>query len=157
LNNIFSNTKDAFSIKTDFELLRAHFLFKIIENRFLVKIGASIINLALKFYIPITPLIKFTVFNHFCGGISETDCNSVINKMYDKNVCSVLDFSTEAFKNETEFDKCLQKKLSIIDFIKNRINIPFTLSLITYDAFLDEEKPQSATNPFRIHAPQSVT
>ena len=46
-----SNTKDAFSIKTDFELLRAHFLFKIIENRFLVKIGAFLINFSLKFLI----------------------------------------------------------------------------------------------------------
>ena len=127
MNNIFSNTKDAFSIKTDFELLRAHFLFKIIENRFLVKIGASLINFSLKFYIPITPLIKVTVFNHFCGGVSESDCNPVINKMYDKNVCSVLDFSTEAFKNETEFDKCFKKKLSVIDFIKNRVDIPFTV------------------------------
>ena len=127
MNTIFSNTKDAFSIKTDFELLRAYFLFKIIENSFLVKIGSSLINLALKFYIPITPFIKITVFNHFCGGISETDCNSVINKMYNKNVCSVLDFSTEAFKNETEFDKCLKKKLSIIDFITNRTEIPFAV------------------------------
>ena len=127
MNTIFSNTKDAFSIKTDFELLRAYFLFKIIENSFLVKIGSSLINLALKFYIPITPIIKITVFNHFCGGISETDCNSVINKMYNKNVCSVLDFSTEAFKNETEFDKCLKKKISIIDFIKNKPEIPFAV------------------------------
>ena len=127
MNTIFSNTKDAFSIKTDFELLRAYFLFKIIENSFLVKIGSSLINLALKFYIPITPFIKITVYNHFCGGISETDCNSVINKMYNKNVCSVLDFSTEAFKNETEFDKCLKKKISIIDFIKNKPEIPFAV------------------------------
>ncbi len=127
MNTIFSNTKDAFSIKTDFELLRAYFLFKIIENSFLVKIGSLLINLALKFYIPITPFIKITVYNHFCGGISETDCNSVINKMYNKNVCSVLDFSTEAFKNETEFDKCLKKKISIIDFIKNKPEIPFAV------------------------------
>jgi len=127
LNTIFSNTKDAFSIKTDFELLRAHFLFKIIENRFLVKIGAFLINFSLKFYIPINPLIKVTVFNHFCGGVSESDCNPVINKMYNKNVCSVLDFSTEAFKNEIEFDKCYKKKLSVLDFIKNRVEIPFAV------------------------------
>ena len=127
MNTIFSNTKDAFSIKTDFELLRAHFLFKIIENRFLVKIGAFLINFSLKFYIPINPLIKVTVFNHFCGGVSESDCNPVINKMYNKNVCSVLDFSTEAFKNEIEFDKCYKKKLSVLDFIKNRVEIPFAV------------------------------
>ena len=127
MDTIFSNTKDAFSIKTDFELLRAHFLFKIIQNKFLVKIGALIINIALKFHLPIIPLVKLTVFNHFCGGVSEKDCNSIIKKMYNKNVCSVLDFSTEGFKNEIEFDKCLNKKLSIIDFIKDRKDIPFAV------------------------------
>ena len=105
MNTIFSNTKDAFSIKTDFELLRAHFLFKIIENNFLVKIGSSLINLALKFYIPITPIIKITVFNHFCGGISENDCNSVINKMYNKIGISPPEYLGEHFNFVREYLK----------------------------------------------------
>ena len=127
MNSIFSNTKEAFSLKTNFELLRAKFLFKIIENKFLVKIGTSLTNFALKYHLPVTSLIKISVFNHFCGGISEIDCNPVIRKMFDKNVCSVLDFSTEAFETEAEFDKCFKKKISIINFIKNRSEIPFAV------------------------------
>ena len=127
MNSIFSNTKEAFSLKTNFELLRAKFLFKIIENKFLVKISTSLTNFALKYHLPVTPLIKISVFNHFCGGISEIDCNPVIRKMFDKNVSSVLDFSTEAFETEFEFDKCFKKKLSIINFIKNRSEIPFAV------------------------------
>ena len=86
LNNIFSNTKEAFSLKSNFELLRAQFLFNIIENRTLVKFSTLLTNFALKFYLPVTPIIKMTVFNHFCGGVSELDCNPVIKKMYDKSV-----------------------------------------------------------------------
>ncbi len=127
MNSIFSNTKEAFSLKTNFELLRAKFLFMIIENKFLVKITTSLTNFALKYHFPVTPLIKISVFNHFCGGISEIDCNPVIKKMFDKNVSSVLDFSTEAFETEFEFDKCFKKKLSIINFIKNRSEIPFAV------------------------------
>ena len=85
MNNIFSNTKEAFSLKSNFELLRAQFLFNIIENRTLVKLSTLLTNFALKFYLPVTPIIKMTVFNHFCGGVSELDCNPVIKKMYDKN------------------------------------------------------------------------
>ena len=127
MNSIFSNTKEAFSLKTNFELLRAKFLFKIIENKFLVKISTLLTNFALKYHLPVTPLIKISVFNHFCGGISEIDCNPVIRKMFDKNVSSVLVFSTEAFETEFEFDKCFKKKLSIINFIKNRSEIPFAV------------------------------
>ena len=127
MKNLFTNTKQAFSLKTNFELIRAKYLFKIIENRFLVKIGTTLTNFALKYYLPVTPIIKLTVFNHFCGGVSEKDCNPVIKKMFNKNVSSVLDFSTEAFETEIEFEKCFAKKISIIDFIKNREDIPFTV------------------------------
>jgi proline dehydrogenase len=127
LNNIFSNTKEAFSLKSNFELLRAQFLFNIIENRTLVKFSTLLTNFALKFYLPVTPIIKMTVFNHFCGGVSELDCNPVIKKMYDKSVSSVLDFSTEAFNSEIEFDNCYDKKIAIIEFIKGRPEIPFAV------------------------------
>ena len=127
LNNIFSNTKEAFSLKSNFELLRAQFLFNIIENRSLVKFSTLLTNFALKFYLPVTPIIKMTVFNHFCGGVSELDCNPVIKKMYDKSVSSVLDFSTEAFNSEIEFDNCYDKKIAIIEFIKDRPEIPFAV------------------------------
>lgn len=127
MNNIFSNTKEAFSLKSNFELNRAYFLFKIIGNQSVVKLMTSLTNFSLKFNLPVTPVIKATVFDHFCGGVSEEDCIPVIEKLYKKNVCSVLDFSTEGFINEIEFDNCLNKKLSIIDFIKNKNEVPFAV------------------------------
>ena len=127
MNNIFSNTKEAFSLKSNFELNRAYFLFKIIGNQTVVKLMTSLTNFSLKFKLPVTPVIKATVFDHFCGGVSQEDCIPVIEKLYKKNVCSVLDFSTEGFINEIEFDNCLNKKLSIIDFIKNKNEVPFAV------------------------------
>ena len=127
MNNIFSNTKEAFSLKSNFELNRAYILFKIIGNQSVVKLMTSLTNFSLKFNLPVTPVIKATVFDHFCGGVSQEDCIPVIEKLYKKNVCSVLDFSTEGFINEIEFDNCLNKKLSIIDFIKNKNEVPFAV------------------------------
>jgi proline dehydrogenase len=127
LNNLFSDTKEAFSLKSNFELNRAFFLFKIIGNTTFVKLSTVLTNFALKFHLPVTPIIKATVFDHFCGGVSEEDCVPVINKMFDKNVHSVLDFSTEGFDSEKEFDNCLRKKISIIEFAKNKKEIPFAV------------------------------
>lgn len=127
MNNLFSDTKEAFSLKSNFELNRAFFLFKIIGNSTFVKLSTSLTNFALKFHLPVTPIIKATVFDHFCGGVSEEDCIPVINKMFIKNVYSVLDFSTEGFNSEKEFDDCLRKKTSIIEFAKNRKEIPFAV------------------------------
>ena len=127
MNNLFSDTKEAFSLKSNFELNRAFFLFKIIGNTTFVKLSTVLTNFALKFHLPVTPIIKATVFDNFCGGVSEEDCVPVINKMFDKNVHSVLDFSTEGFDSEKEFDDCLRKKISIIEFAKNKKEIPFAV------------------------------
>jgi proline dehydrogenase len=127
LNNLFSDTKEAFSLKSNFELNRAFFLFKIIGNTTFVKLSTVLTNFALKFHLPVTPIIKATVFDHFCGGVNEEDCVPVINKMFNKNVHSVLDFSTEGFDSEKEFDDCLRKKISIIEFAKNKKEIPFAV------------------------------
>ncbi len=127
MNNLFSDTKEAFSLKSNFELNRAYILFKIIGNSTFVKLSTALTNFALKFHLPVTPIIKVTAFDHFCGGVSEEDCVPVINKMFDKNVHSVLDFSTEGFDTEKEFDDCLRKKISIIEFAKNKKEIPFAV------------------------------
>ncbi|WP_194767555.1 proline dehydrogenase family protein [Tamlana sp. I1] len=124
---IFNNTEIAFSLKSDSELERAYFLFKMISVAPLVKIGAVATNLALKANLPIEGLIRSTVFDHFCGGVNENDCVSVIDKLYTKKVCSVLDYSVEGKENEDEFDAAMHKILEIIDFAKAKEAIPIAV------------------------------
>jgi len=127
LERIFDNTEIAFSLKSDTELERAYFLFKMISIEPLVRIGTAATNFALKAHLPIEGLIRSTVFDHFCGGVNEEDCLPVINKMYEKGVSSVLDYSVEGKENENEFDAALQTVLSIIDFAKAVDAIPIAV------------------------------
>ncbi|WJJ95472.1 proline dehydrogenase family protein [Algibacter luteus] len=124
---IFDNTEIAFSLKTDSELERAYFLFKMISIEPLVRIGTVATNFAIKAHLPIEGLIRSTVFDHFCGGVNEEDCLSVIDKMYDKGVSSVLDYSVEGKENEKEFDSAKDKILKIIDFAKELNAIPIAV------------------------------
>lgn len=124
---IFDNTEVAFSLKTDSELERAYFLFKMISIEPLVRIGTAATNFAIKAHLPIEGLIRSTVFDHFCGGINEDDCLSVIDNMYKKGVSSVLDYSVEGKENETEFDSAKDKVLKIIDFAKELDAIPIAV------------------------------
>ena len=70
MNKIFDNTQVAFSLKSDTELERAYFLFKLIASQPLVKIGTAVTNFALKAHLPVEGLIRSTVFDHFCGGVN---------------------------------------------------------------------------------------
>lgn len=127
MQKIFENTEVAFSLKTDTELERAHFLFRMIQNEPLVRIGTAVTNFALKTHMPVEGLIRSTVFDHFCGGINENDCVPTIEKMYSKNVCSVLDYSVEGKSNEEQFDAAVEKILHIIQFSKDKQEVPFAV------------------------------
>lgn len=125
---LFDNTEVAFSLKSDSQLERAYFLFKMIQNEPMVRIGSAITNFALKAHLPIEGLIRSTVFDHFCGGVTEEDCLPVIEKMYiEGNVCSVLDYSVEGKDEEASFDDALHKILKILDFCEEKKSIPFAV------------------------------
>ena len=127
MKKIFNNTENAFILKSDAELNRAHFLFKMIGNPSLVKVGTSLTNFALKLHLPVEVLIRKTVFDHFCGGINEQDCLKVVDKMYAKGVSSVLDYSVEGKEEEEQFDAALEMTLRTIDFAKASQAIPFAV------------------------------
>jgi proline dehydrogenase len=127
MDKIFNNTEKAFSLKSNSELNRAHFLFQMIGKPALVKIGTSLTNFALKFHLPVEGIIRKTVFDHFCGGVSELDCLQVVAKMHTKGVSSVLDYSVEGKEEEAQFDACLKMTLKTIDFAKENKAIPFAV------------------------------
>jgi proline dehydrogenase len=127
MEKIFNNTQVAFSLKSDTELDRAYFLFKMIANQPLVRIGTAVTNFALKANLPVEGLIRATVFDHFCGGINENDCLSVVDRMYTTGVSSVLDYSVEGKEEEEQFDAALKMTLKTIEFAKERLAIPFAV------------------------------
>ncbi|WP_264549797.1 proline dehydrogenase family protein [Flavobacterium sp. N2820] len=127
MNKIFDNTQVAFSLKSDTELERAYFLFKLIASQPLVKIGTAVTNFALKAHLPVEGLIRSTVFDHFCGGVNEVDCLKVVDNMFTKGVSSVLDYSVEGKEEEAQFDAALEMTLKTIEFAKEREAIPFAV------------------------------
>ncbi|TWI00468.1 L-proline dehydrogenase [Flavobacterium tiangeerense] len=127
MEKIFDNTQVAFALKSDTELDRAYFLFKMISNQPLVRIGTAVTNFAIKAHLPVEGLIRATVFDHFCGGVNEMDCLNVVDKMFTKGVTSVLDYSVEGKEEEDQFDAALKMTLKTIDFAKKRDAIPFAV------------------------------
>ena len=127
MEKIFNNTQIAFSLKSDTELDRAYFLFKMIDNQPLVRIGTAVTNFALKAHLPVEGLIRATVFDHFCGGINEEDCLPVVDKMFTKGVSSVLDYSVEGKEDEACFDEAVAMTLKTIAFAKEKNSIPFAV------------------------------
>ncbi|WP_299336485.1 proline dehydrogenase family protein [uncultured Psychroserpens sp.] len=126
-NTLFDNTEVAFALKNDSQLERAYFLFKMISHQPLVRIGTAATNFALKANLPVEGLIRSTVFDHFCGGVNEDDCLSVIDKMFTKGVSSVLDYSVEGKEEEATFDEARDKILKIVQFADEKEAMPIVV------------------------------
>ena len=127
MERFFEDTATAFSLKSDSELERAYFLFKLIANEPLVRIGTAVTNFAINAHLPVEGLIRATVFDHFCGGVSEEDCLPKIDKMYQKGVSSILDYSVEGKIVENQLDSALENVLHVLDFVKEKEAIPFAV------------------------------
>jgi len=123
----FENTATAFELKSDSQLERAYFLFKMISNEPLVRIGTAATNFAIKAHLPVEGLIRATVFDHFCGGVNEKDCLPIIDNMYSKGVYSILDYSAEGKEVDNQFDFTMEKTLEILDFVKEKDAMPFAV------------------------------
>jgi proline dehydrogenase len=127
MKKIFDNTEVAFALKSDTELERAYFLFKLIDSQPLVKLGTLVTNFAIKAKLPVESLIRATVFDHFCGGVNEQDCLPVVEKMHTKGVGAVLDYSVEGKESEDQFEAALEMTLKTLEFAKNHQAVPFAV------------------------------
>ena len=124
---IFENTESAFCLKSDSQLERAYFLFKMISKEPLVRIGTAVTKFALNASLPVESLIRSTVFDHFCGGVNEDDCLPVVDRLYSRGVSAVLDYSVEGKQEETQFDICLDKVMELTNFAEEKEAMPISV------------------------------
>ena len=124
---LLDNTKNGFSLKSNFELKKAYFLFKIISNKSLTNIGKKVLEFSLKLRLPILFLVKGTVFEQFCSGESLDESFKTVERLYDKNVKSYLHYSVEGLENEESYDTSLNEVLDSIKFVANKNILDFTV------------------------------
>lgn len=148
-NLSFENTEIAFQGKSNADLNRAYWLFKIINVNFLTKIGPPITNLALKIGLPIQPMIKSTIFRQFCGGETIPECEGTINKLSDGAVGSILDYSVEGAQEEPVFDHTCQEIIQTVNRADGDFRLPITVFKVTgiaRFALLEKINAQQALN-----------
>lgn len=125
----FDNTQIAFISKSDSDLNKSYWLFKLIGNPMLVKYGGGLAPLGLK--LGFKGLIKNTIFKQFVGGENIADCNRTIEQLGKYNIGTILDYSVEGKESETDFDNCCKETIETIHRAKNDKNIPFSVFKVT--------------------------
>ena len=121
------NTKNGFTLKSNFELRKAYLLFKIISNKTLTNIGKTALEISLKLRLPILFIVKGTVFKQFCSGETLKESFNTVERLNNKNVKSYLHYSVEGLENEDSYDLSLNEVLDSIKFVAEKQILDFTV------------------------------
>jgi proline dehydrogenase len=155
----FEDTEVAFRHYSNAALNRAYWLFRVINNNFLVKVGPSITNFAIKIGLPIKGLIKATIFKHFCGGETIAECGQTIKSLYEGGVGTILDYSVEGEDDQQVFDNTRDEIVRTIIRAAEDNAVPLTVFKITgvgRFALLEKLDADISLNPAEKHEWQKV-
>jgi proline dehydrogenase len=112
----FNNTSDAFAYKADGELKKARFLFSMMGNRLMLRLGLKLIPLLMKLRLPLVRgLVKNTIFKQFVGGETLEDTIPLIEKFSSFGVETVIDYGVEGKTEGDEvFDAAARQFIDLI-------------------------------------------
>jgi proline dehydrogenase len=127
----FQNTEIAFKHKSDSELNLAWMVFRAINVKPLVTVGPLMVTSALKLKLPITGLLRWTVFRLFCGGETLESCRQTVDRLKSEAVFSILDYGVEGEKSELGYDTTLREVLKCIATTKGQESTPFCVFKVT--------------------------
>lgn len=128
----FSNTEIAFAHKTNGELRRTSWLFRLMNKAWLVSTGGSFgLWLNSSGITLFNPIVRATIFRQFCGGISLEDSTAAIQHLQDLHTMSVLDYGAEAKTREEDFDRTLEENLRAIRYASTNPGVPVISSKLT--------------------------
>ncbi len=127
----FDDTTIAFASKTNTDLLRAYWLFRVINNNTLTRLAPTLTNIGIKLYLPVISIVKATIYKHFCGGETIEECTQTSQKLAEYKVGTILDYSVEGEESEENFEATAAEICRTITKAKGNANIPFCVFKIT--------------------------
>lgn len=127
----FNDTAIAFAYKSDRELKQAHWLFAIMGQPWLVKLGTRLTPWSIKAGLPVKGLIRNTIFQQFVGGETLPETIPVAQTLAKYDVQVILDYGVEGAEGEAAYDEARDEFIRVIEFAATQPNIPFMSVKVT--------------------------
>ena len=87
---LFDDNKITYADKSDNDLNRAYFLFRIISQPFITKILTFLLKVSIKIGLPIKGIIKATIYKQFCGGTTIEGSQETIDNLWKSRIGTIL-------------------------------------------------------------------
>ncbi len=126
------NTEHAFAHLSDSELKKSMWLFRMMNNRWLVRYGSQIGLWAVENSLPFAEMaVRATIFEQFVGGATLLASQVNIDRLAAHKVLTILDYGAEAKESENDFNLTMNENLRAIDFAAHSQHIPIVSTKIT--------------------------
>lgn len=128
----FDNTASAFAYKSDRELRKARWLFSTMGKPWLLRLGLTLMPLAIRLRIPLTKtIIRNTMFQQFVGGESLEETAPVVDRLQEYQTEVILDYGVEGGEGEEAFEASTREFIRVVAYAATQPNIPFISIKVT--------------------------
>ncbi|MEL6625799.1 MAG: proline dehydrogenase family protein [Bacteroidota bacterium] len=127
----FTNTELAFQAMSNAKLSRTYWMFRMIDNPFLTKVGPKMLTWAFQIGLPVKGVVKNTIFELFVGGESLTDTARTSAYLKKFGVHTIMDYSVEGEKNEKGYEATKEEILRTIDHGHTHEEVAFSALKMT--------------------------
>ncbi len=93
----------------------------------MVKLGKVMLNIGFALRLPITGIIRSTVFEHFCGGENVQDSLPTIERLNRVGIKTLLDYSSEGKETESDFERSANEIIKTIELADGDDRLPFAV------------------------------
>lgn len=125
------NTEVAFADKSNAELKKRYWLFKMMNSETMNSFGTKMAELSLSWHLPVQWAIKATVFKHFCGGETIEECEGAVETLSTSNIGAILDYSVEGRYEEEDFGRTKEEIIRTIKRAADDPRVPFAVFKVT--------------------------
>jgi len=149
----FQDTELAFRHMSDHDLRRRYMLFRMIDSPVLTRLGPPFITFCLRMGLPVTGIIKRTIYDIFAGGTSIEGTEDRSQQLLDARVQTILDYSVEGKKDDPGFDATRDEIIATLRYGAEREAVAFSAMKVsgiahfgylakndTHDPLSDEER-----------------
>ncbi len=127
----FDETESAFKHHSNRRLRQMWWLFRLMNSPTLNRWGSAALRLAMRWHLPVEPIVKATLFRQFCGGQTLEECQATIARLAQANIKTILDYAVEGESTEEGFEQVTQTVLQNIAQAKANPAIPFAVFKVT--------------------------
>lgn len=125
----FNNTQTAFADKSNRDVRRIYYLFKVMNYPSLLKFGMNLIQNTIQWRW-VQRIIRGTIFKQFVGGETLEQCAETVQHLKKSGIYTYIAYSVEGKKTEEEYERTTAETIRTIDFAAVQ-DIPFIVFKVT--------------------------